>query len=168
MASATNGIEMKAIICKITVSWGLATFGSAIIQGKGSVTINQIPDKRLIISTFRLVFGFITHTLEFDTKRPSAIYHIIYASSNHNSYSCCIHVVYCNTFYQSICDSKLNSHSNKADNQKFNIHDTISLILNRTTESPKSVKQKIRSYRNRNSNNLRCKIPITCKISQRI
>ena len=62
MASATNGIEMKAIICKITVSWGLATFGSAIIQGKGSVTINQIPDKRLIISTFRLVFGFITHT----------------------------------------------------------------------------------------------------------
>jgi len=58
-ANATNGIEIKAIICKITVSCGLATSGSAIIHGKGSVTINQMPTKRQIISTFRFVFGFI-------------------------------------------------------------------------------------------------------------
>jgi hypothetical protein len=60
MASMTKGIEIKAVICKITVSCILAASGGAvIIQGNGKVITNQISESKMIISSFFFVFCFI-------------------------------------------------------------------------------------------------------------
>jgi len=60
MASITKGTEIKAVICKITVSCILAASGGAvIIQGRGRVITNHISESKMIISSFFFVLDFM-------------------------------------------------------------------------------------------------------------
>lgn len=58
IASATKGIEIRIVICRIINRDDSVFSGSAIIHGNGKVITNQIMDMSIIISSFFFFFGF--------------------------------------------------------------------------------------------------------------
>jgi len=58
IASATKGIEIRIVICRIMNRDDSVFSGSAIIHGSGKVITNQIKDMSIMISSFVFVFLF--------------------------------------------------------------------------------------------------------------
>ena len=57
-ARMTKGMETMIVSCKIMNSWLCDAAGFVMINGRGKVIINQITERRIIISSFFFLFGF--------------------------------------------------------------------------------------------------------------